>query len=137
MLSIPEQLTRIRAAADLTQAEVARRVGTSEATVCRWESGARSPQLRNAAAWASALHHRLVVVTHDGRDRGGVLSLPAGLSGVRRAAGLTQYELARRMHVARSAVCQLEARSLTAAYYLVTAERYLDACGHRLDLVAL
>lgn len=131
MLSIPEQLARIRDAQRLTQAEVACRAGTSAVPMCRWESGARSPQLRNACTWAAVLGHRLVV-TRDGRLLGDVLS-PAGLSEVRVAAGLTQSELARRMYVARNAVCQVETRSRTAVCSLVTAERYLTACG--LDLV--
>lgn len=135
MLSIPEQLARIRAAAGLTQAEVAQRAGTSAVPMCRWESGARSPQLRNACTWAAVLGHRLVV-TRDGRPLGEVLSLPSGLSEARVAAGLTQSELARRMYVARNAVCQVETRSLTAVCSLVTAERYLTGCGYRLDLEA-
>jgi len=40
----PEALLRARAARALTQAEVARRIGVSVATVCRWEAGRSWPR---------------------------------------------------------------------------------------------
>lgn len=65
-----------------------------------------------------------------------MLSIPEQLARIRVAAGLTQAELARRMYVAKNAVCQVEARSRTAVCSLVTAERYLTGCGCGLGLVA-
>ncbi|OOK70549.1 helix-turn-helix family protein [Mycobacterium kansasii] len=42
--TIPTLLQAIRAALDLTQAELAERLGVSFATVNRWEAGSSKPQ---------------------------------------------------------------------------------------------
>lgn len=38
-----------------TQRDVAERLGTSQVSVCRWESGAADPQLATAVRWAAVL----------------------------------------------------------------------------------
>jgi len=40
---------------DLTQKEVATRIGVAEQTLSLWETGTREPTLENAVAWAKAL----------------------------------------------------------------------------------
>ncbi len=40
---------------DLTQAEVARRIGVHEVTLSKWERGEQEPKVTDAAAWAKAL----------------------------------------------------------------------------------
>jgi transcriptional regulator with XRE-family HTH domain len=40
---------------DLTQEEVARRMGVAKQAISYWENGVREPTLENAVAWAKAL----------------------------------------------------------------------------------
>lgn len=40
---------------DLTQKDVAARIGVAEQTVSLWENNVREPTLENAVAWARAL----------------------------------------------------------------------------------
>lgn len=42
-MSTSEAIRARREKANITQAELARRVGVTRFTVCKWESGARSP----------------------------------------------------------------------------------------------
>lgn len=46
---------QIRTAAELTLAEVAAAVGTTESTLSRWETNARAPRGDAARAWAALL----------------------------------------------------------------------------------
>ena len=47
-------LRTVRVAAGLEQVELAKRLGVSQAQVCRVENGKGRPSLRVAAAWAEA-----------------------------------------------------------------------------------
>lgn len=40
---------------ELSQAEVARRIGVDRRTVIAWEAGEMQPSLENAVAWAKAI----------------------------------------------------------------------------------
>ncbi|HTE38941.1 MAG TPA: helix-turn-helix transcriptional regulator [Reyranella sp.] len=52
-------MIRARARADLSQAEVAKRMGTTESVVSRLESGRGKPSTRTLERYAKALGHRL------------------------------------------------------------------------------
>jgi ribosome-binding protein aMBF1 (putative translation factor) len=54
-------LIRARLAAGLTQAEVARRMGTTQAVVARLEAGGREPSTRTLRRFADATGHRLTI----------------------------------------------------------------------------
>jgi transcriptional regulator with XRE-family HTH domain len=57
---------RVRTAADLTQAEVARLVGVTPAAVSLWESGSRRPRGEAALRWARLLRDLEQIATGDG-----------------------------------------------------------------------
>ncbi len=56
-----EALVRARAAAKLTQAELARRLGTTQSAVARLEGGGVSPSLATLRRYAEATGTRLTV----------------------------------------------------------------------------
>ena len=56
-----EQLVRARTAAKLTQAEVARRLGTTQSAVARLEGGKVSPSIATLRRYAQATGTRLIV----------------------------------------------------------------------------
>lgn len=107
--------------------QVADRLGVEKSTVSHWERGRRRPHWRYALAYAAAVRRRIVVW------RGGVLAagedLPGALRTLREADGLTQRQLAARMHVRSSAVCMIESR---ATHTLPVIEAYLTALGAEL-----
>ena len=70
--TVPLQLQAIRAALDLTQAELADRLGVSFATVNRWEGGANKPQ-RAQLAKISALAEEAGVELGDAPLPGGAV----------------------------------------------------------------
>jgi DNA-binding XRE family transcriptional regulator len=75
-LRIGMEVVRRRRALRLTQAQLAREVGTSEAAISRLESGDANATVRTLRRIASALradwHHRLVPTTSEpGRVRAG------------------------------------------------------------------
>jgi DNA-binding XRE family transcriptional regulator len=55
------ELVAARARAGLTQAEVAVRMGTTQSTVARMESGKRPPSMRTVQRYAQAVGARVVV----------------------------------------------------------------------------
>ena len=62
---------KARAAADITQAQLARRIGTSQPMVARWESGKQLPSVRTLLRVAEATGFDLSVGLRDpqtGRD---------------------------------------------------------------------
>jgi DNA-binding XRE family transcriptional regulator len=58
---IARELIAARARAGLSQAQVAERMGTSQSTVARLESGRTLPSMRTLARYASATGSRAVV----------------------------------------------------------------------------
>ena len=59
--ALVEQLIRARTAAKLTQAEVARRLGTTQSAVARLEGGRVSPSIATLRRYAKATGTRLTV----------------------------------------------------------------------------
>jgi transcriptional regulator with XRE-family HTH domain len=58
-----QQLRDARRAAGLSQAEVARRLGTTQSAIARWERGDVSPSLANAVRYAEAVRATLTLTT--------------------------------------------------------------------------
>lgn len=83
-------LRRAREAARLSQAEVARRLGTTQPAVARWERGAVSPSLANATRFAEATGHRIALVPVGPPPEG----FGAGLRTAREAARLSRPDMA-------------------------------------------
>ena len=59
--AVARQLIAARNRAGLSQAEVARRMGTTQSSVARLESGQRLPAMSSIRKYASAIGHRLEV----------------------------------------------------------------------------
>ena len=59
--ALVEALVRARAAANLTQAEVARRLGTTQSAIARLEGGKVSPSFATLRRYAAATGARLTV----------------------------------------------------------------------------
>lgn len=57
--ALADALIRARAAADMTQAEVAKAMGTTQAVIARLESGQSMPSTRTLQRFAEATHARL------------------------------------------------------------------------------
>lgn len=58
-----------RAVAGLTQAELASRIGSSQPTIARWESGRQLPSVRSLLRLAEATGFHLRVSLRDGHAR--------------------------------------------------------------------
>ena len=54
MQNLAETLARLRCKAGITQAEVARRMGTTQTAIARLESGRQSPSMQTLQAFARA-----------------------------------------------------------------------------------
>ena len=72
-MNVGEVISECRAKAGLTQAELARRAGTSQATISAYENGAKSP--------AVATLERILAVTGHALDMRAVDRQPADLTG--------------------------------------------------------
>ena len=59
--ALARQLIAARDRAGLSQADVARRMGTTQSTVARLESGQRLPAMSSLQRYATAIGHRLEV----------------------------------------------------------------------------
>ena len=59
--ALVEALVRARAAANLTQAELARRIGTTQSAIARLEGGKVSPSFATLRRYAQATGTRLTV----------------------------------------------------------------------------
>ena len=59
--AVARQLITARNRAGLSQAEVARRMGTTQSSVARLESGQRLPAMSSIRKYASAIGHRMEV----------------------------------------------------------------------------
>ena len=59
--ALVEEMVRARAAANLTQAELAARIGTTQSAIARLEGGRLSPSVRTLRRYAEATGSRLTV----------------------------------------------------------------------------
>ena len=73
-------ILKARAAAGLTQRELAMEIGTSQPTVARWESGAQLPSVRSLTRIAEATGFQLTVGLRRG-DAPGRAFLSVGVQG--------------------------------------------------------
>lgn len=64
-MSLYEEYERIRDERGWNNKTVARRAGTTEATISRWKTGARSPELRTLEKIAQALGVKLTMQDTD------------------------------------------------------------------------
>lgn len=60
-------LIKARVDADLTQADIATRLGVAGSTICAWETGVRRVHLDTTAAWADAVGLRLALMRETPR----------------------------------------------------------------------
>lgn len=127
------QLADLRRAQNINRDALADHLGVASASVMRWEEGRNSPKLRDLVAYAEFVGRCLVL-------RAGQLVVAEGLSiagafpALRWAAGLTQRQLAARLHVRRSTVAAFETRGCT---QLASLEVYAAAMGLTFGLEGL
>ena len=69
-LGVGYLILKARASAGLTQKELARRIGTSQPTIARWESGAQTPSVRSLTRIAEATGFELTVGLRKGSSAG-------------------------------------------------------------------
>lgn len=58
-------ILKARAAAELSQAQLAKKIGTSQPTIARWESGAQLPSVRSLIRIAEATGFDLTLGFHS------------------------------------------------------------------------
>jgi transcriptional regulator with XRE-family HTH domain len=66
---VGDLVLQARVAAGLTQAELAARIGTSQPTIARWESGNQLPSVRSLLRLAEGTGFHLRVSLRDGHAR--------------------------------------------------------------------
>ncbi len=66
-LGVGYLILQARAAVGISQRELARRIGTSQPTIARWESGAQVPSVRSLSRIARATGFELTVGLRDVR----------------------------------------------------------------------
>jgi transcriptional regulator with XRE-family HTH domain len=72
-------ILQARAAAGLSQRELARRIGTSQPTIARWESGAQVPSVRSLTRIARATGFELTLGMRDtGKPQKALLTVEVG-----------------------------------------------------------
>lgn len=59
--SVAKALIKARGKADLTQAQLAERIGTDQANISRWEGGTATPNVKTLRRIARAMRSRLVI----------------------------------------------------------------------------
>ncbi len=67
--SLVNSMIKARARAELSQAEVAKRMGTTESAVSRLESGRSKPSTRTLERYAKAVGHRLRITIEPASHR--------------------------------------------------------------------
>lgn len=102
-------------------------------TVTRWEYGPNSPRFTHVVAYAELVGLR-VVLRHGRHILAEGLAIPGALPRLRKAAGLTQGELAPIVHVGKSGVAMFETRGCTR---LASIEMYAAGLGLTVGLVEL
>ena len=115
--ALVEALVRARTAAKLTQAEVARRLGTTQSAVARLEGGRVSPSFATLRRYAEATGTRLTVglvrptaETHESTRQAGTALAGIGHDGlrrVRRSAHRSESDRLRNAYGTKSGVTEL------------------------------
>jgi transcriptional regulator with XRE-family HTH domain len=96
----PEALREARIHANMTQAELAERVGIAHTTIARYEAGERIPYVERLATIARALGLTSAALTKN--------SQPGGLAQLRSNAGLSQHAAAQRADLVRTTYAAIE-----------------------------
>ncbi|MFB4275797.1 helix-turn-helix transcriptional regulator [Nonomuraea sp. MTCD27] len=114
------------------QNEIAAAIGVAQPSISNWENGHRTPRTHHAAAWATALNHRLIV-TRNGQLIGDLQDVLPKLGSLRRTLGYSRNDVTRRLHLA--CLSNIESRAAGGGrLQLPTIDRYLAAIGCRIDL---
>lgn len=65
-MNIQEALRDARTAENVSQEEIALRMGVRQQMISKWEIGAKQPTLRSLVAWASVLGMEVIVKEKNG-----------------------------------------------------------------------
>jgi len=76
-MSLPEIIRRARLAAELSQKDLAKRLGISKSAVCQWEKGAAAPGLATRVELAAQLQIRLSDLLPETKQQARVVTDPA------------------------------------------------------------
>lgn len=126
------RLRALREAQGRDQHEIAADIGVCQATISSWENKRRTPRTRHAVAWATSLHHQLVV-TRKGHLVGELQRILPHLAPLRRTLGYPSADVARSLHVI--SLSNIESRAARGRdLELITLTRYLAAIGCRIDI---
>ena len=138
--ALGRRLADLRRASNLSQMDVAVRMGTTQPTLARLESSETKPNLRTLSRYAAAIGHSIRVVIATRSALAGEVSGPgntgqpgdhavisATLASLRRDLGMTQSTVATRMGTTQSAIARLETG--VSVPNLATLERYCAAMG--------
>lgn len=140
--TIPVRLDQLRTDRDITLTRAGEAIGVTRETIRNWGTGAHSPGVYAATAYAATFGQR-IVVTRNGRIIGDLLDALPRLSQIRSAAGLTQVALAKRLHLGDTSVGTFEthARRRPADFrrgpLLSVTQRYFEALGYEVGLAPL
>jgi len=129
---VAELIARTRQAG-ITNARLAPVLGVHWQTIVHWRAGRYSPRYATAAAWAEYLGMRLAVIDQQGKIIAKGAGVPSRLRELRVGAGLTQADVATRLHVAPFAVSVREGS--TGSRGLSTVADHVTALGYRLVLL--
>lgn len=115
----------------ITTLAMAERLGVHCGNLNRWERGSNSPKFGTVVAYAEQVG-RKVVLWDGSRAHAEGLAVPRALPVLRKAAGLTQRDMAPILHVQQPAVAMFETRG---CFLLASIEAYAAGLGLRLALM--
>jgi len=120
-------MLQLRVARDITQRELAARLGVHPVQVSRWETGHASPPWAIAVEIAHAIGHYISLHDLYGAELAADLSIPAALADL--ACTRAAEEVARAAHVTARSVSRFRAyaRAHGPVMHTPTVERYADA----------
>jgi DNA-binding transcriptional regulator YiaG len=134
----PAAIKRLRARLNLTQIQLARRLGLSHSSVAKWEVGRMSPGPK-AAALLQALDVPSAAVAQQPSEQATASPrkgrrfkpTPAVIKRVRARIAVTQAELAVLLGVSHSAVAKWEVGSISPRFQTAAALQALEGIGRR------